>query len=526
MKAKIELNQEFKKALALMEETTKNVFITGRAGTGKSTLLTFWRGKTKKKAVVLAPTGVAALNVQGQTIHSFFRFRPDITLDKVRKRFSKGKNIYREIETIVIDEISMVRSDLLDCVDKFIRLNGKDKTLPFGGIQMIFIGDLYQIPPVVTGKERQIFKTLYKSQYFFDAKVFAGLEMEFIELEKVYRQHDQGFIDLLNAIRNNSATEEHLEAINARFSPHFDPSIKDFFIYLTPTNKLAEEINQKQLAKIKGRLYTYHGEILGDFNLRSLPTKIDLSIKKGSQVMMLNNDSNSRWVNGSVGKLIKIKRTKHKVDIIIIKLINGEKVEVAPFTWELFKFSLDKKTNQLISETIGSFIQYPLMLAWAVTIHKSQGKTFDRVIIDIGGGTFVHGQIYVALSRCTTLQGLVLKKPIEKKHIFMDWRVVKFLTQYQYQISEDNLPLEEKITLIEKAIKDGQSLEIIYLRANDEKSKRFIEPNFVGEMEYLGKTYLGVSAFDSKRQEERNFRVDRILEINRNDNHKESPREK
>ena len=337
--------------------------------------------------------------------------------------------------------------------------------------------------------------------------------MEFIELEKVYRQHDQDFIDLLNAVRNNSVTEEHLKAINARLDSNFDPDLDDFFICLTTTNKLAEEINQKQLAKIKSRSYIYHGEILGDFNLRSLPTKIDLSVKAGSQIMMLNNDSKSRWVNGSIGKIIKIKPQKDKDDLVIIKLTDGSLVEVFPYAWELFRFSIDKKTGKLISETIGSFTQYPFMLAWAVTIHKGQGKTFDKVIIDIGRGTFIHGQIYAALSRCTALSGLVLKKPIEKKHIFMDWRVVKFLTQYQYQISENKLSLKEKITIIQQAIENNQKLKIVYLKSNDEKSKRFIKPNFVGDMEYLGKVYFGVSAFDSKRQEERNFRVDRILEI-------------
>lgn len=513
MKLKIEINPQFEKALDLIENTNKNVFITGRAGTGKSTLLSYWRKITKKKSVVLAPTGVAALNVKGQTIHSFFRFKPGITLDKVKKAYGKRKEIYQKINSIVIDEISMVRSDLLDCVDKFMRLNGNNKNLSFGGAQMIFIGDLYQIPPVVTGKEREIFRTLYKSQYFFDSKVFASLKMEFIELEKVYRQHDQNFIDLLNVIRNNSADEKHLLAINKRFDPDFDPDLKDFFICLTTTNKLAEEINQKQLAKLKNKIHTYHGEILGDFSLRSLPTKIKLLVKIDSQIMMLNNDKNGKWVNGSVGKIINIKPQRNKDDIVIAQLTNGSKVKVSPFTWELFKFSIDEKTGKLISETVGSFTQYPFMLAWAVTIHKAQGKTFDNVVIDIGKGTFCHGQMYVALSRCTTLSGLILKKPIEKKHIFMDWRVVKFLTQYQYQISENKLSLDKKIKIIEQAIENKSRLKIIYLKANDEKSKRIIEPNFVGEMEYLSKTYLGVSAFDSKRQEERNFKVERILEI-------------
>ena len=378
---------------------------------------------------------------------------------------------------------------------------------------MIFIGDLYQLPPVVVGKERELFRTYYKSQYFFDAKAFENLNAEFIELEKIYRQKDQKFIDLLNSIRNNSATDKHLQAINTRFDAEFEPKTSDFYIYLTTTNDLAEEINQKQLAKIKGKMFSYNGQIMGDFETRSLPTKIELSVKAGSQIMMLNNDQEGRWVNGSIGKIIKIERNEDDGDAIIVELADGSLEEVHPYTWELFKFSYDAKIGKLSSETVGSFTQYPFMLAWAVTIHKSQGKTFDNVIIDIGRGIFVHGQMYVALSRCTTLTGIVLKKPIQKKHIFMDWRVVKFVTGYQYGISEKDLSLDDKIKIIEKAIKESKKLEILYLKSSDEKSQRSIQPSFVGEMEYLGRKFIGVSGFDSKRQEERTFRVEKILQM-------------
>jgi len=509
----IEINPQFKKALELMENTSANVFITGRAGTGKSTLLTYFRDTTNKKVVVLAPTGVAALNVKGQTVHSFFRFKPNITLDKVRKKYKKKNNIYAKLDAIVIDEISMVRADLLDCADKFMRLNGKNRKLPFGGAQVIFIGDLYQIPPVVTSSEREIFKTLYNSQYFFDAKVFPLLNMKFVELEKVYRQEDENFIDLLNAVRNNSANEYHLQALNKRFRPNFDPKLKDFFIYLTTTNKLAEEINRKQLAKIKGENYLYEGVLTGEFGKRSLPTKVELKFKRGAQIMMVNNDSDGRWVNGSVGKIVKIKKKKRDDDIVLVKLNSGETVRVFPYLWKVFRFKVDKNTGRLVSETVGTFRQYPFMLAWAVTIHKSQGKTFDKVVIDIGRGTFCHGQVYVALSRCTSLQGLVLKKRLEKKHIFMDWRVVRFLTNYQYLISEKRLSLDDKVGMIEEVIEKKEKLKITYLKSNDEKSRRIIEPEFVGEMEYMEKTFLGVSGFDHKRGAERNFRVDRILRM-------------
>ncbi|MBI2590459.1 MAG: AAA family ATPase [Candidatus Blackburnbacteria bacterium] len=439
---KIELNPEFQKAIELMEDTIKNVFVTGRAGTGKSTLLTYFRGCTKKKVVVLAPTGVAALNVKGQTIHSFFKFKPNITLQGVKRLYKKDdpKNLYQKIDTIVIDEISMVRSDLLDCVDKFLRLN-RSSNGPFGGVQMVFIGDLYQLPPVVTSSEREIFKNSYLSQYFFDAKVLNNLRLEFIELEKVYRQKDDVFIGLLNAVRNNSATEKHLSEINKRYDPNFAANPENFSVYLTTTNSLADTINNRQLSLLKQKQFTYHGRITGSFEKNSLPTETKLSVKAGSQIMMLNNDSQGRWVNGTIGKIMKIKEDKES-DIILVQMNDGKVREVTPFTWELFHFSFDQKKNSLVSKTAGTFTQYPIRLAWAVTIHKSQGKTFDNIIIDIGNGTFVHGQLYVALSRCTSLEGIVLKQPVAKKHIFMDWRIVKFVTGFQYQKSESMLPLK------------------------------------------------------------------------------------
>lgn len=510
----IELNAEFRKALDIAGKTDKNVFITGRAGTGKSTLLTYFRNNTKKKVVVLAPTGVAALNVKGQTIHSFFKFKPDITLQSVKKIYKKGdkNNLYEKIDAIVIDEISMVRSDLLDCMEKSLRLN-RGNNQPFGGAQMIFIGDLYQLPPVVTGAEREIFRTHYKSQYFFDAYVFADLQMDFIELEKVYRQKDDSFIALLNAVRNNSATEEHLTQINKRYDPDYAPNTKSFAIYLTTTNDLADTINNAQLERLKGKEYKFEGSISGKFEMRSLPTELELSVKKGSQVMMLNNDSQGRWVNGTIGKIVDFEKDEEENEFILVEMTDGNIEAVAPYTWELFNFSFNQKTNSLTSETIGTFTQYPMRLAWAVTIHKSQGKTFNNIIIDLGRGTFVHGQLYVALSRCTSLEGITLRQEIGKKHIFMDWRVVKFVTRFQYQKSQNLLPLEEKTLLLEKAIKEKKKISMVYLKSNDEKSKRVIRPSRTGEMEFMNKKFFGVEAFDEKRQSERVFRIDRILQM-------------
>ncbi len=508
----IELNEFFRKALDLMENTSKHVFITGKAGTGKSTLLDYFRNHTRKKLVVLAPTGVSALNVKGQTIHSFFGFKPNVTLNSIKKIKGNQKNIYKELDTIVIDEASMVRADLLDCIDKFLRLNVKKKK-PFGGIQMIFFGDLYQLPPVVTGKEKEFFNTYYKSPYFFDSMVIKEIDMEFIELEKIYRQKDEDFIAILNAIRNNSITEKELDILNQRYYPEFIPEPKDFYIWLTSINNTAEKINREHLSRISSPLITYQGSLSGDFNEDSLPTQIDLQIKKGAQVMLLNNDSHFRWVNGSIGKIVDIIKQKDDPDIILVELITGEVVDVLPYKWELFNYYFDKDKNSIESEVVGSFTQYPMKLAWAVTIHKSQGKTFDKVVIDIGRGTFASGQVYVALSRCTRLDGIVLKRPLEKKHIFMDWRVVKFLTQFQYRLSENLCPFEKKLNIIKNAIKTNQKLEIVYLKNNDTKSKRLISPIFVGEMEYSGKTYIGMEAFCHLRNDRRVFRLDRILEI-------------
>ncbi len=505
----IELNDLFKRALDLLENSNKSVFITGKAGTGKSTLLQYFRGNTKKKIVVLAPTGVAAVNVKGETIHSFFGFKPGITVDKVKKvKFRPGsKNIYKEIDAIVIDEISMVRSDMLDCVDKFLRLNGKQRKLPFSGVQMVFIGDLYQLPPVVLSEEAHIFEEYYKSEYFFDAKVFLKFKIEYLELEKVYRQKDEKFISLLNSIRNNTAGDAELMALNARYQADEGPA-GEYSIYLTTTNKMAGEINEAQLNRLPGKTRVFVGEISDEYEIKQLPTDMELKLKPGAQIMLLNNDPMKRWVNGTLGKILRI--TEYEIEV---ELSNGKIVSVEPYEWEMFHFELNQDTGKLETETIGSFMQFPLKLAWAITIHKSQGKTFDNVIIDLGRGTFAHGQLYVALSRCTSLDGIVLAKPVKKSNIIMDYRVVKYITGYQYAISEKLVPLKDKVKIIEAAIRDKAELEITYLKAQDEKSQRTIVPVEIGDMMYNDKPFLGVRAFCQKRGADRVFRVDRILKI-------------
>jgi hypothetical protein len=448
---KIDFSQNFhmQEAWRIMEETTHNLFLTGEAGTGKSTLLKYFRHTTKKNLVVLAPTGVAALNVEGQTIHSFCGFGPDVVLSKVKKLGpSSGKfQLIQKMQTIVIDEISMVRADLLDCVDKFLRMNGPVPSLPFGGIQMVFIGDLYQLPPV----DKDFVKpgsliSGYKSPYFFDSRSFSQAKFAYVQLKTIYRQQDPVFISILNAIRNNAATEEHLGVLNTRtLAGSGGFKFEKFAIYLTPTNNRARQVNNFFLDTLKSGLKRFEGVATGNFVDRELPTDLSLEVKPGAQVMMLNNDRQKRWVNGTMGKILEIKKFETKDlqdtnycdeeetggdDAIVVELETGEIVEVFPHTWEMFQFYFDKGTQSVDSRTAGTFTQYPLKLAWALTIHKAQGKTFDKVYVDLATGTFAHGQLYVALSRCRILEGINLKRPVRAEDIILDNRVIDFIETF------------------------------------------------------------------------------------------------
>lgn len=428
--SELDFNEEFVAAFDALENTKQNLFVTGKAGTGKSTLLQYFRHKTTKNMAVLAPTGVAALNVKGQTIHSFFQFKPDITPEAVgdiivRKRKRK---LYGALDAVVIDEISMVRADLLDCVDRFLRLYGPDYDRPFGGVQMIFFGDLFQLPPVVQRAEAEIFRSFYATPYFFSAKIFGEISLKILELKKIYRQKDENFIHLLNALRHNELQDHHFHAFNSRHQILSNSGSQEFCITLTPTNAIAEAVNQQQLNNLPDREHIYQGIISGEFERRNLPTSEELSLKKGAQVMFLNNDTDKRWVNGTLGVIEGIIQKEQEEDIILVKLEDGKTVDVKKYTWEIYQYYFDEVSSSLASKVIGYFTQYPLKLAWAVTIHKSQGQTFDRVVIDVGRGTFAHGQMYVALSRCTTLAGVTLKRPLDKSHVIMDQRIVEFMT--------------------------------------------------------------------------------------------------
>jgi hypothetical protein len=316
---------------------------------------------------------------------------------------------------------------------------------------------------------------------------------------------------VLNRIRNNSVDDKDLSLLNSRCIPDYKPPKNKFFICLTTTNALADRINLEELNKLKGRIHTFKAQVEGEFSADYMPTRPELKLKAGAQIMMLNNDADSRWVNGTIGTVLGIRSMKNGDEFIEAALAGGGTVEITPHTWEIFRFYV--QDGRLQSDVIGKFTQFPLMLAWAVTIHKSQGKTFERAIIDIGKGTFAHGQMYVALSRCTSLEGLVLKQPVTRKNVWIDYRVVKFMTGSQYERAEKDNPLEHKIEMINQAIKYRRALRMVYLKASDEKSTRIIEPINVGEMEYNGVPFMGMKAFCLKRHEVRTFRVDRILQL-------------
>ncbi|MBP7274426.1 MAG: AAA family ATPase, partial [Saprospiraceae bacterium] len=374
------LNQEFQDTLSLLEQSSVPIFITGRAGTGKSTLLQLFRRTTRKNVIVLAPTGVSALNVSGQTIHSFFGFPPRL-FDKTAIRRKKNK-IFKTVETIIIDEISMVRADLLDAIDYFMRLH-RHPLQPFGGVQMVFFGDLFQLPPVVTkDTEQYLHQMNYASPYFFSAKAFYEIKnLQLIELTKVFRQESRRFVGLLDAIRLNRAEYDELAELNSRHQPTFNS--EDFYITLTSRNAIADSLNQKKLSDLSGESQTYIASISGNFDENIFPTDPALKLKVGSQVMFLRNDPERQFVNGTIGIVSSLGADK----IIVETQENGknQRIEVVPLSWETIRYTMNDD-EKIETETVGSFTQIPLKLAWAITIHKSQGKTFDKVAIDLGTG--------------------------------------------------------------------------------------------------------------------------------------------
>ena len=413
------LTDEHKKCLAIMENTSQNLFITGKAGTGKSTLIQYFRNQTKKKVVVLAPTGIAALNIRGQTIHSFFGFPPRMIELKAIRRNSK--RIYSDLDCLVIDEVSMVRADLLDGVDRFLRLNGRDKKLPFGGVQIIMAGDLHQLPPVITQEEMSIYSQLYDSCYFFSSNSFRLEDFSVIELKTIFRQKEIDFIEFLNQIRLGRISSETRDAINQRVATKNPP---ESHVVLCTVNKTAEAINQRKLDEINNPLFVYKATIEGDFPTASryLPVDLELKLKKNARVLFVKNDPGKRWVNGTLGRIHQLKEDLIEVKIDETNII----VQVDINEWDNIEYVFNQKTGELQEKIIGRLKQYPLRLAWAITVHKSQGMSLDKVCLDFSRSPFAHGQTYVALSRCRSLNGLLLTRRIWPNDIIIDERIIDF----------------------------------------------------------------------------------------------------
>ncbi len=438
-------NDIFAKAVAFVNQTQQPIFLTGKAGTGKTTFLKFIRENSYKKMAITAPTGVAAMNAGGTTLHALFWlpfgvFIEDYPLtweDKDQFIYNKHrlfstikltKNrraILQELELLVIDEVSMVRADTLDAIDVILKSVRRDMR-PFGGVQVLFIGDLYQLPPVVQDREWQVLRDYYSSAFFFDAKVFKQQPPVLIELQKIYRQQDSTFIDILNKIRNNETANEDLEALNAHYKPDFVAPAGEQYITLTSHNRLADQINQEKLESLDTKLHRIKSIIKDDFQNGLFPAEDTLSLRVGAQVMLIKNDvgEERRYFNGKIGTVKDIQIDKHK---IIVSFPNGEEdVEVKRETWENIRYSYNKGDDKIEEEVLGTFSQFPLRLAWAITIHKSQGLTFDKAIID-AGTSFAAGQVYVALSRLTGLEGLVLRSRVPSYAIRTDFQVVNFM---------------------------------------------------------------------------------------------------
>ena len=432
-------NREWQQALQIIQYTRRSLFLTGKAGTGKSTFLRHIAETTKKKHVILAPTGIAAINAGGQTLHSFFKlpFHPLLPNDSsysirnIRKTLKYGgelTKLLRELELIIIDEISMVRADIIDFIDKVLRIYCRNMREPFGGKQLLLVGDIFQLEPVIKEDEWRLMQPFYASAYFFAAKVWQEMQLVSIELRKVYRQSDSQFIGLLDRIRQNHATDADLQSINARVNQSSKQKENGFEITLATRRDTVDYINDLHLSELEGDSTIFKGHIKGDFPETSLPAPMELEIKPGAQVIFIKNDKEKRWVNGTLGVVIYIDEGE---GIITVVDEDGHEYDVEREVWENMRYTFNEKEQKIEEEMLGSFIQFPLRLAWAITVHKSQGLTFRHVKIDFsGGGAFAGGQTYVALSRCTSLEGITLEAPIRRSDIFVRAEVVAFANRY------------------------------------------------------------------------------------------------
>ena len=498
-------NKEFQDALNLIQYTRQSVFLTGKAGTGKSTFLKYVCANTKKKYVVLAPTGIAAINAGGSTLHSFFKlpFHPLLPddpnfslkggkLHSFLKYSSEHRKLIKQLELVIIDEISMVRADIIDFIDKVLRVYSQNMREPFGGKQVLLVGDVYQLEPVVKSDEREILNRFYPTPYFFSARVFNEMELVSIELTKVYRQSDPAFVGVLDHIRNNTATAADLQLLNTRYNSEIVSNENDMYVTLATRRDVVDYINEKKLAELPGDSVTLKGEIKGEFPENSLPTQMELEVKPGAQIIFIKNDPDKRWVNGTIGTIAGI----DEEETLYVITEDGGEYDVKKDKWSNIRYRYNETEKKIEEEELGVFIQYPIRLAWAITIHKSQGLTFSRVVIDFTGGVFAGGQAYVALSRCTSLDGIQLKKQISRSDIFIRPEIVTFAQRF-------NNP-----QAINKALKQAQA-DIQYIEA----IRQFDEGNFE---ECLEQFFLAIhSRYDIEKPVARRFIRKKLSVINR-----------
>ena len=462
-------NPEFQDAWSVIRKTHRSVFLTGKAGTGKSTFLKYICANTTKNHIVLAPTGIAAVNVGGQTMHSFFKipFKPMVPDDpdyanptRMRKmlRYTKEKvKLIRELELIIIDEISMVRADIIDFVDRVLRVYSGNMREPFGGKQLLLVGDIFQLEPVVTHDTRDILRRYYKNFFFFNARAFAQINLVAIELRKIYRQSDNDFIALLDRIRINRASSTDIARLNQRCNPDYHEVNDDFVITLATRRDTVDSINDDHMKALKTPEYVYEGAIEGDFPENSLPTAYNLALKEGAQVIFIRNDKEGRWCNGTIARITKLTDTR-----VYVALENGKEMAVEREIWENMQYTYNEKEKKVEEKVLGSFSQIPIKPAWALTVHRSQGLTFNKVVIDFAGGAFTGGQTYVALSRCTSLEGITLLKPLSERDIIVSMAVVDFSRQFNNrQIIDEAMEHERANQLYRRAVHafDNQEFE-------------------------------------------------------------------
>ena len=453
-------NAELQQALQLIKNTRCSLFLTGKAGTGKSTFLRYIASNTKKKHIVLAPTGIAAINAGGTTLHSFFKlpFYPILPTDvrySIRNlrntmKYNREKiKIIQEVELIIIDEISMVRADIIDFIDRILRVYSHNMREPFGGKQLLLVGDIYQLEPVLKEEEWRLLSPFYKSKFFFDANVFKSFELVSIELKKVYRQKDQDFLNILDHIRTCNVTDADLSEINKSVHHEFTPRKGQLGITLATRRDTVDYINNTNLNNLPGEVHEFTGIIDGDFPENNLPTPINLELKIGAQVLFIKNDREHRWVNGTLGIVTAIDDDDEKP--IKVETENGDEVEVEQTVWSNVIYTFNEQEKKIEETEIGTYQQFPLRLAWSVTVHKSQGLTFNHVKIDLGGGAFAGGQTYVALSRCTSLQGISLSSPIHRSDIFVNPKVTQFANDFNNRAVINRALRQSKADLLYKA---------------------------------------------------------------------------